>query len=106
MVNKAYETAERALQGLLRSDGSPFIDHAAAVAKIVTDEIGLTPEAVAGMYLHEATRVNSELFSVVRREFTPEVVNIAESLNRISEIKPKDTGLQAENYRKLIVSYS
>jgi GTP diphosphokinase / guanosine-3',5'-bis(diphosphate) 3'-diphosphatase len=31
---------------------------------------------------------------------------MCESLNKISGIKPKDTGLQAENYRKLIVSYS
>lgn len=106
MVNKALDNAKAALEGVLRSDGSPFIDHAIAVADIVVNEIGLMPDAVAGMYLHEATRGNMELLSQLKREFPTEVINIAESLNRISEIKPKDTGLQAENYRKLIVSYS
>lgn len=106
MVNKALDTAKRALEGIVRSDGSPFIDHAIAVAEIITNEIGLMPDAVAGMYLHEATRGNTELFLQLKKEFPIEVINIAESLNRISEIKPKDTGLQAENYRKLIVSYS
>jgi GTP pyrophosphokinase len=106
MVDKALETARRALEGVQRSDGSPFIDHAIAVAGIIVNEIGLMPDAVAGMYLHEATRGNMELFATLKKEFPAEVINIAESLNRISEIKPKDTGLQAENYRKLIVSYS
>ncbi len=106
MINKALETARVALEGVLRSDGSPFIDHAIAVADIIINEIGLMPDSVAGMYLHEATRGNNDLFNQLKKEFPAEVINIAESLNRISEIKPKDTRLQAENYRKLIVSYS
>jgi GTP pyrophosphokinase len=106
MVTKAYEVAKLALEGIFRSDGSPFIHHAETVAAIIENEIGLTGESVAGMYLHEATREAGELTAQIKKDFPSEVINIAESLNKISSIKPKETGLQAENYRKLIVSYS
>lgn len=105
-VNKAFEAAKQALEGIFRSDGTPFLRHAEAVAAIIKDEIGLTGESIAGMYLHEATRAEASLNPQFRKDFPVEVCNIAESLNKISGIKPKETGLQADNYRKLIVSYS
>ena len=38
--------------------------------------------------------------------FGKDVYTIVDGLNKISTIKPKDTKLEAENYKKLIVSYS
>ena len=59
LVTKARETALQVLQGLQRSDGSPFIGHPDAVARIVDDELGLPDECVAAVYLHEASIAQS-----------------------------------------------
>lgn len=103
---RSYEIAKEALAGLERSNGSPFVNHAIAVAEIVAFEIGLMPSAVSAVFLHEASRSNHTILEDYRKEFGDEIIAMARSLNKISEIKPKDTGLQSDNYRKLIVSYS
>ena len=102
LVNKAREVALQALQGQERSDGSPFIGHADAVARIVDDELGLPDECVAAVYLHEATRNNP----MDLKGFPADVLTMVDGLNKIAGIKPKDTRLEAENYKKLIVQYS
>lgn len=105
-VYESFQIATSLLAEQSRGDGSPFMNHVAAVCEIVATELGLMPDAVTAVYLHEATRKNQALLEDYRKLFTDEIISMAQSLNRISQIKPKDTGLQAENYRKLIVSYS
>ncbi len=105
-VCKSLMIASSLLADEKRSDGTPFIDHVLAVAEIVAAELGLMPAAISAVFLHEASRKDYSVLESNKKEFTAEIIAIAESLNKISEIKPKDTGLQAENYRKLIVSYS
>ena len=106
LVKKAYLMAEKALEGQQRGNGHPFIEHPMGVASIVANEMGLMPEAVAAVFLHEATRGKDEALQAVAKEYPQEVIRMVEGLNKISGITPKDTGLQAESYRKLIVSYS
>lgn len=103
LVEKARAVALEALKDETRYDGSPFIQHPDNVARIVADEIGLPMECVAAVYLHEATRTHKD---VDISSFPAEVRKITEGLNKISTIKPKDTRLEAENYKKLIVQYS
>jgi GTP pyrophosphokinase len=103
---RSYEIARKTLEGVRRGNGTPFIDHATAVAEIVAFELRLMPSAITAVFLHEASRTDTRVLEGLRKEFGDEILVMAQSLNRISEIKPKDTGLQAENYRKLIVSYS
>ena len=103
MVARARGIAEAALHDELRDDGSPFIRHADGVALIVQDEIGLSETCVAAVYLHEATRVHKDIDI---SGFPADVLAMTDGLNRISTIKPKDTKLEAENYKKLIVQYS
>lgn len=103
LIEKARAVALDALKDETRYDGTPFIQHPDNVARIVADEIGLPMECVAAVYLHEATRTHKE---VDISSFSKDVRKIAEGLNKISTIKPKDTRLEAENYKKLIVQYS
>ena len=104
LIQKAYTVAEQALKGEVRYDGSPFIGHAVAVARIVSDEIGLPPECIAAVFLHEASRVAP--LDVAALGFDESVVTMVDGLNKIATIKPKDTRLEAENYKKLIIQYS
>ncbi|MCH5173770.1 MAG: bifunctional (p)ppGpp synthetase/guanosine-3',5'-bis(diphosphate) 3'-pyrophosphohydrolase [Bacteroidales bacterium] len=103
MKEQARQIALEALGDELRYDGSPFISHADGTAAIVTDEIGLPESCAAAVYLHEAMRTGKE---VDISGFPQDVRLMADGLNKISTIKPKDTRLEAENYKKLIVQYS
>lgn len=105
-VYDSLEIAASVLKSETRSDGTPFMEHVTSVASIIATEIGLMPGAVAAFFLHEASRVDISVITKHKKAFSDEIIAMCESLNKISGIKPKDTGLQAENYRKLIVSYS
>ena len=103
LVQEAYRLAAEVLKDETRFDGTPFISHPEAVARIVSDEMGLPEVCVAAVYLHEATRIHRD---VDISAFPQDVRMIVDGLNKISTIKPKDTRLEAENYKKLIVQYS
>ena len=105
LVEKAYLIAEEELSGLLRYNGHPFIEHPVGTARIASAEIGLPAGCIAAVFLHEAVRMQPEA-SKRLTGFPAEVLQIVDGLNKISTIKPKDTRLEAENYKKLIVQYS
>ena len=105
LIKEAYLIAAEALKEQKRSNGAPFIEHPIAVARIACDEIGLSAECIAAVFLHEATRFFPET-DIISGKFGNDVYTIVDGLNKISTIKPKDTRLEAENYKKLIVSYS
>ena len=106
LIRKAYEVAEKALAGVTRSNGKPFFGHPLAVAKIVSDEIGLPPECVAAVFLHEAIRCGQVDIDIHSLKLDESVYMMVDGLNKIATIKPKDTRLEAENYKKLIIQYS
>ena len=103
LIRRAYSIAGKALEGHSRSNGHPFIEHPLAVARIADEEIGLSAECIAAVFLHEATRFHPETDI---SGFGQDVYTIVDGLNKISTINPRDTRLEAENYKRLIVSYS
>ena len=105
-IRRAYDLACTFLEGMFRSNNHPFIEHPVSVAEIVAKELGLGADAVSAVFLHEASRMDNARLDAVRDAFDKSVVDMAVSLNKISEIKPKDTRLEADRYRKLIASYS
>lgn len=105
LIAKAYTIAEQALEDMTRGNGKPFIEHPDAVARIADEEIGLPAECIAAIYLHEAVRFKPET-DIESAGFGKDVLTIVDGLNKISTINPKDTRLEAENYKRLIVSYS
>lgn len=105
LISKAYGIASQALLNDKRDNGKPFIEHPENVALIVADEIGLQADCIAAIFLHEAIRKHPET-QISLSGFPSEVVKMVEGLNKIATIKPKDTRLEAENYKKLIVQYS
>lgn len=105
LIDKAYVIASAALADETRGNGHPFIEHPVNVALIAADEIGLPADCVAAVFLHEATRKHPEI-DLHSGGFPEDVYKMVEGLNKIATIKPKDTRLEAESYKKLIVQYS
>lgn len=104
LIDRARAAAAGALKDQTRHDGTPFIGHPDAVAAIVADEIGLPEECIAAVYLHEASRIAG--YEVKEADWGASICTLVDGLNKISTIKPKDTRLEAENYKKLIIQYS
>lgn len=106
-IMEAYSLAKEALCDKLRENKHPFIEHPLGVARIVAKEIGLQYDAIIAIFLHETLRFFPDTIDTIPKGmFSKEVLDMAICLNKISTINPKDTGLEAENYKRLIVSYS
>ncbi len=103
LAAEARKFALEVLRDETRGNGHPFIEHPDAVAQIVAREIGLGDDCMAAIYLHEATRKHPDLDLSA---FPQEVRVLADGLNMISSIRPRDTRLEAENYKRLIVRCS
>ena len=104
LIDRARAAAADALKDQTRHDGTPFIGHPDSVAAIVADEIGLPEECIAAVYLHEASRIAG--YEVKEADWGASICTLVDGLNKISTIKPNDTRLEAENYKKLIIQYS
>ena len=103
----AYDIAAEAMKDKFRENGHPFIEHPLGVARIVAEDLNLGYESVIAVFLHETLRFHPELMNELPKGmFSKEIIEIALSLNKIAAIKPKETRLEAENYKRLIVSYS
>ena len=106
-ILKAYRIAAEAMKDKLRENRHPFIEHPLGVARIVAEDIHLGYESVIAVFLHETIRFYPEVLqNIPKGTFSHEIIDIAQSLNKIAAIKPKETRLEAENYKRLIVSYS
>ena len=60
MIRRALDIAASALEGQVRGNGRPFLEHPVNVALIASDEIGLPADCVAAVFLHEADRMGNQ----------------------------------------------
>ncbi|MDR1581748.1 MAG: RelA/SpoT family protein [Prevotellaceae bacterium] len=102
-ITESFEYVRKATEGVVRENGDPFIFHAISIAEILVKELGLTAPSVVAMFLHES---NPDDDKNIPKTFPDDIVKMVADLNKISNIDIKTTSLQAENFRKLIVSLS
>lgn len=105
-IEKALQMADDMLAGMERYDGSPFMSHGVGVASIIVSEIGLGRNSVVSALMHDPARLGLISIEAVKAEFGEECALIIKGLNNISDVDPKVSMLQADNFRELIVSYS
>ncbi len=114
MVEQALLFADEHLKSVTRYDQSPMLDHGAAVAHIVAEEIGLGRNSMVAAIIHDVVRIAiqqksamlDELTTIIRNKFGEEVLGITLALSKISDIKLKVAKEQASDFRDMIVSYS
>jgi GTP pyrophosphokinase len=102
LIMESFGHLNTTTERMTRVNGDPFVFHAISVAEILMKEFGLTAPSIAAMFLYESNPDESNIPKI----FPDDIMKMVADLNKISNIDVKTTGLQAEKFRKLIVSLS
>lgn len=106
MIRKAFDIALEAHSGARRKSGEPYIYHPIAVAQIVADEIGLGAKAIVCALLHDVVEDTHYTLEDLERLFDKKVADIVDGLTKISGVFDHKSSLQAENFRKMLLTLS
>lgn len=107
LIDRAFKFAREAHRGVRRRSGEPYIMHPIAVAKIVIGELGLGSTSICAALLHDVVEDTDYTTEDIEAAFGPKIASIVEGLTKISGgIFGTNTSLQAENFRKLLLSMS
>lgn len=105
LIRKAFDLAADAHIEQRRKTGEPYIYHPIAVAKIVSNEIGLGAISIAAALLHDVVEDTEYTTEDIDRLFGKTIARIVKGLTKISHLKKdQDVSLQAENYRKMLLT--
>ena len=106
IIKKAFNTALEAHKDMRRKSGEPYIYHPIAVAQIAVEEIGLGTTSLVASLLHDVVEDTNLELSDITRDFGPKVAKIIDGLTKISGVFDGRSSLQAENFRKMILTLS
>jgi GTP diphosphokinase / guanosine-3',5'-bis(diphosphate) 3'-diphosphatase len=106
LVIKAFNFANEAHRGMRRKSGEPYIIHPIAVAKIVTQEIGLGVKSICSALLHDVVEDTDYTIQDIESNFGPRIATIIDGLTKISGVFDNKSSLQAENFRKMLLTLS
>lgn len=104
MVRRAFELAMESHKDMRRKSGEPYVLHPIAVARIVSDEIGLDATSVTCALLHDVVEDTEVTLEEIERTFNKEVAKIVDGLTKISGVFDLNSSIQAENFRKLLLT--
>ena len=106
-IERAFRFAKAAHAGVRRRSGEPYILHPIAVAKIVISELGLGSTSICAALLHDVVEDTEYTREDIEANFGEKIASIVEGLTKISGgIFGSRASLQAENFRKLLLSMS
>jgi guanosine-3',5'-bis(diphosphate) 3'-pyrophosphohydrolase len=105
-IRLAFELAFEAHKDMRRKSGEPYIHHPLAVAKIVAEEVGLGVTSVICALLHDVVEDSEITLEEIKKDFGEEVSTIVDGLTKISKLSSGSDSIQAENYRKILLTLS
>jgi guanosine-3',5'-bis(diphosphate) 3'-pyrophosphohydrolase len=106
LIAKAFKFASDAHQGMRRRSGELYIAHPLAVAKIVNQEIGLGATSIISALLHDVVEDTDYTLEDIENSFGTKVAAIIDGLTKISGVFDNKSSLQAENFRKMLLTLS
>lgn len=107
IINKAFNFAKHAHQGVRRLSGEPYIMHPLAVAQIVCEEIGLGSTSICSALLHDVVEDTDYTVEDIRNIFGPKIAQIVDGVTKISGgIFGSQASAQAETFKKLLLTMS
>lgn len=105
MIRLAFDTAVEAHSDQRRKSGEAYIFHPISVAKIVAHQIGLDATSISAALLHDVVEDTPITLEDIERLMGNVVAKIVHGLTKISSLKKdKDISLQAENFRKMLLT--
>jgi GTP diphosphokinase / guanosine-3',5'-bis(diphosphate) 3'-diphosphatase len=104
LITKAFELCLDAHKNDLRSSGEPYFTHPFDSAMIVAKELPLDDITVVCTLLHDVVEDTDFDLDMLSKEFGKEVAEIVDGVTKISGIFKGQEIIQAENYRKLLLS--
>ncbi len=106
LIRKAFKVAIGAHRGMRRKSGEPYIIHPINVARIVSQEIGLGSKSISCALLHDVVEDTDYTLEDMERLFGPVIASIIDGLTKISGVFDNKSSLQAENFRKMLLTLS
>ena len=106
LIRKAFDIAVDGHKNQRRKSGEAYIFHPISVAKIVASKIGLDATSIASALLHDVVEDSPDYkINDIEQLFGETVARIVNGLTKISSLKKdKDISLQAENFRKMLLT--
>ena len=103
-IVRAYEAADRAHDGQLRSSGEAYISHPLAVATILAG-LGLDDVTIASALLHDAVEDTAATLEDVEAEFGSTVAAIVDGVTKLDRLSfDSKQAQQAATMRKMLVA--
>jgi len=106
LIRKAFDVAVKAHKDMRRKSGEPYIYHPIAVARICVEEMGLGPTAIVCALLHDTVEDTHITLQDIEDLFGAKVRQIIAGLTKIPEVFDENVSIQAENFRKMILTIS
>ena len=107
IITRAFNFAKHAHKGVRRNSGEPYILHPIAVARIVSEEIGLGSTSICAALLHDVVEDTEYTVEDISNLFGPKIAQIVDGLTKISGGFFGDkASAQTENFKKLLLTMS
>lgn len=105
-IQAAYDFAEKAHKGQVRTSGEPYITHPVAVAYILL-EMCMDTDTICAALLHDVVEDTGVELDTLRRKFGEDVAVMVDGVTKIGQI-PLNTKeeQEAENIRKILMAMS
>lgn len=104
LIRKAFNVSLEAHKDMRRKSGEPYIFHPIAVARICAEEINLGATSIVCALLHDTVEDTSITLDDIESMFGKKVAQIIDGLTKISEVIDFTTSVQAENFRKILLT--
>ncbi|ACV27836.1 (p)ppGpp synthetase I, SpoT/RelA [Kangiella koreensis DSM 16069] len=103
-IERAYQLAERAHEGQMRSSGDPYITHPVAAAHILAD-LHLDHQTIMAALMHDVIEDCDVSKQDLSGEFGETVADLVEGVSKLTQIdfQSKEQA-QAENFRKMMMA--
>jgi guanosine-3',5'-bis(diphosphate) 3'-pyrophosphohydrolase len=106
LIRKAFKIALDAHKDTRRKSGEPYIMHPLAVARIVSEEMGLGVKSIVSSLLHDIVEDTDYSLDDIENHFGSKIASIVDGLTKISGVFDKNSSFQAENFRKMLLTLS
>jgi GTP pyrophosphokinase len=107
LLRKAFDLAVDAHQDDRRKSGEAYIFHPIAVARIVSEEIGLGTTSIVCALLHDTVEDTEITLDDVESLFGDKVRQIIDGLTKMKGAHfTENVSMQAENFRKMLLTLS